>query len=65
MDCACFESVRTELKLVLALHSGYAVTAGHFSSPVATDIAAGAPQDGGGGKVWEIFILSMAEVLPL
>ncbi|MCJ8730858.1 hypothetical protein PDJAM_G00189280 [Pangasius djambal] len=31
---------------------GYAVTAGHFSSPTAIDIAAGAPQDGGGGKVY-------------
>lgn len=30
---------------------GYAVTAGHFSSPTAIDVAAGAPQDNGGGKV--------------
>lgn len=45
------------------LHSGYAVTAGHFSSPTAIDIAAGAPQDGGGGKVIRICFLSMSEVL--
>ncbi|XP_052006610.1 integrin alpha-9-like [Xyrauchen texanus] len=31
---------------------GYAVTAGHFSSPTSLDIAAGAPQDSGGGKVY-------------
>ncbi|KAI1894239.1 hypothetical protein AGOR_G00113770 [Albula goreensis] len=31
---------------------GYAVTAGHFSSPVATDVVGGAPQDGGEGKVY-------------
>ncbi|KAI5108599.1 integrin alpha-9 [Silurus meridionalis] len=31
---------------------GYAVTAGHFSSTSAIDIAAGAPQDGGKGKVY-------------
>uniref|UniRef100_W5L2A1 Integrin, alpha 9 n=1 Tax=Astyanax mexicanus TaxID=7994 RepID=W5L2A1_ASTMX len=31
---------------------GYAVTAGHFSSPTTIDVAAGAPQDGGGGKVY-------------
>ncbi|XP_073690664.1 integrin alpha-9-like [Garra rufa] len=31
---------------------GYAVTAGHFSSPNTIDIAAGAPQDSGGGKVY-------------
>ncbi|XP_030628910.1 integrin alpha-9 [Chanos chanos] len=31
---------------------GYAVTAGHFSSPSAIDVAAGAPQDSGGGKVY-------------
>jgi len=30
---------------------GYAVTAGHFSSPNTIDVAAGAPQDSGGGKV--------------
>uniref|UniRef100_A0A8C1PKU2 Integrin, alpha 9 n=1 Tax=Cyprinus carpio TaxID=7962 RepID=A0A8C1PKU2_CYPCA len=31
---------------------GYAVTAGHFSSPNTIDVAAGAPQDSGGGKVY-------------
>ncbi|XP_076830390.1 integrin alpha-9 isoform X2 [Brachyhypopomus gauderio] len=31
---------------------GYAVTAGHFSSPTAVDVAAGAPQDSGAGKVY-------------
>ncbi|KAJ8334570.1 hypothetical protein SKAU_G00402090, partial [Synaphobranchus kaupii] len=31
---------------------GYAVTAGHFSSPTATDVVGGAPQDGGEGKVY-------------
>ncbi|XP_062851911.1 integrin alpha-9 isoform X2 [Trichomycterus rosablanca] len=31
---------------------GYSVSAGHFSSPTAIDIAAGAPQDSGGGKVY-------------
>ncbi|XP_041104181.1 integrin alpha-9-like [Polyodon spathula] len=31
---------------------GYAVTAGHFSQPIATDIVGGAPQDGGVGKVY-------------
>ncbi|XP_036429517.1 integrin alpha-9 isoform X2 [Colossoma macropomum] len=31
---------------------GYAVTAGHFSSPTTIDVAAGAPQDGGEGKVY-------------
>uniref|UniRef100_A0A7N8X3V3 Integrin, alpha 9 n=1 Tax=Mastacembelus armatus TaxID=205130 RepID=A0A7N8X3V3_9TELE len=31
---------------------GYAVTAGHFSSPDVIDIAAGAPQHGGSGKVY-------------
>uniref|UniRef100_A0A8C8FLR0 Integrin alpha-2 domain-containing protein n=1 Tax=Oncorhynchus tshawytscha TaxID=74940 RepID=A0A8C8FLR0_ONCTS len=30
---------------------GYAVTAGHFSSPNFIDVAAGAPQHSGGGKV--------------
>ncbi|MBN3300839.1 ITA9 protein, partial [Amia calva] len=30
---------------------GYAVTAGHFSSPTATDVVGGAPQDGDKGKV--------------
>uniref|UniRef100_A0A671K6M3 Integrin alpha-9-like n=1 Tax=Sinocyclocheilus anshuiensis TaxID=1608454 RepID=A0A671K6M3_9TELE len=30
---------------------GYAVTAGHFSSPNTIDVAAGAPQDSGVGKV--------------
>lgn len=30
---------------------GYAVTAGHFSSPNVIDVAAGAPQHGGSGKV--------------
>lgn len=30
---------------------GYAVTAGHFSTPTAIEVAAGAPQDSGGGKV--------------
>lgn len=33
-------------------HSGYAVTAGHFSQPTTTDVVGGAPQDGGIGKVW-------------
>uniref|UniRef100_A0A4W4H461 Integrin alpha-2 domain-containing protein n=1 Tax=Electrophorus electricus TaxID=8005 RepID=A0A4W4H461_ELEEL len=31
---------------------GYAVTAGHFSSRTAIDVAAGAPQDSGDGKVY-------------
>ncbi|XP_033856364.1 integrin alpha-9-like isoform X2 [Acipenser ruthenus] len=31
---------------------GYAVTAGHFSQPTATDVVGGAPQDGGVGKVY-------------
>ncbi|XP_041920787.1 integrin alpha-9 [Alosa sapidissima] len=31
---------------------GYAVTAGHFSTPNTIDVAAGAPQDSGGGKVY-------------
>uniref|UniRef100_A0A8C7GVK9 Integrin, alpha 9 n=1 Tax=Oncorhynchus kisutch TaxID=8019 RepID=A0A8C7GVK9_ONCKI len=31
---------------------GYAVTAGHFSSPNFIDVAAGAPQHSGGGKVY-------------
>ncbi|XP_042716262.1 integrin alpha-9 isoform X4 [Chrysemys picta bellii] len=31
---------------------GYAVTAGHFSQPTTTDVAGGAPQDGGIGKVY-------------
>ncbi|XP_068597010.1 integrin alpha-9 [Brachionichthys hirsutus] len=31
---------------------GYAVTAGHFSSPGVVDIAAGAPQHSGSGKVY-------------
>ncbi|KAJ7984958.1 hypothetical protein DPEC_G00360140 [Dallia pectoralis] len=31
---------------------GYAVTAGHFSSPNVIDVAAGAPQHRGGGKVY-------------
>lgn len=30
---------------------GYAVTAGHFSHPSATDVVGGAPQDEGIGKV--------------
>lgn len=47
---------------MFALHSGYAVTAGHFSSPTAIDIAAGAPQDGGGGKVIGICFLSVFKV---
>uniref|UniRef100_A0A8C1DTE4 Integrin, alpha 9 n=1 Tax=Cyprinus carpio carpio TaxID=630221 RepID=A0A8C1DTE4_CYPCA len=34
---------------------GYAVTAGHFSSPNTIDVAAGAPQDSGGGKVSGFF----------
>lgn len=36
----------------LLSHSGYAVTAGHFSQPTTTDVVGGAPQDGGIGKVW-------------
>ncbi|MGH0136001.1 UNVERIFIED_CONTAM: hypothetical protein FKN15_061956 [Acipenser sinensis] len=31
---------------------GYAVTAGHFSQPTATDVVGGAPQDEGVGKVY-------------
>lgn len=31
---------------------GYAVTAGHFSSPSVVDVAAGAPQHSGAGKVY-------------
>ncbi|XP_042331556.1 integrin alpha-9 [Sceloporus undulatus] len=31
---------------------GYAVTAGHFSQPMTTDVVGGAPQDGGVGKVY-------------
>uniref|UniRef100_A0AAY4E1E5 Integrin alpha-2 domain-containing protein n=1 Tax=Denticeps clupeoides TaxID=299321 RepID=A0AAY4E1E5_9TELE len=31
---------------------GYAVAAGHFSSTTSIDVAAGAPQDSGGGKVY-------------
>ncbi|XP_039592127.1 integrin alpha-9 [Polypterus senegalus] len=31
---------------------GYAVTAGHFSQPTATDVVGGAPQDEGLGKVY-------------
>ncbi|MBN3318326.1 ITA9 protein, partial [Atractosteus spatula] len=31
---------------------GYALTAGHFSSPTATDIVGGAPRDGANGKVY-------------
>ncbi|TTI76914.1 Integrin alpha-9 [Bagarius yarrelli] len=37
---------------LIPCYEGYAVTAGHFSSPTAVDIAAGAPQDAGGGKVY-------------
>nr|XP_060639313.1 integrin alpha-9 [Anolis sagrei ordinatus] len=31
---------------------GYAVTAGHFSQPMTTDVVGGAPQDGGVGKIY-------------
>lgn len=37
---------------------GYAVTAGHFSSPNTIDVAAGAPQDSGGGKVGGFHLVS-------
>lgn len=36
---------------LLSLSPGYAVTAGHFSSPNVIDIAAGAPQHSSSGKV--------------
>uniref|UniRef100_A0A665WPY2 Uncharacterized protein n=1 Tax=Echeneis naucrates TaxID=173247 RepID=A0A665WPY2_ECHNA len=36
---------------------GYAVTAGHFSSPNVIDIAAGAPQHSGSGKVRDFIFL--------
>lgn len=36
---------------LLSVSPGYAVTAGHFSSPNVIDIAAGAPQHSGSGKV--------------
>lgn len=36
---------------LLSVCPGYAVTAGHFSSPDVIDIAAGAPQHSGSGKV--------------
>lgn len=48
---------------MFALYSGDAVTAGHFSSPTSIDIAAGAPRDGGGGKVIGICFFFMSEVL--
>lgn len=37
--------------LLLSVSPGYAVTAGHFSSPNVIDVAAGAPQHNGVGKV--------------
>ena len=36
---------------LLSLLLGYAVSAGHFSSPNVIDVAAGAPQHNGSGKV--------------
>uniref|UniRef100_A0A665WNJ2 Uncharacterized protein n=1 Tax=Echeneis naucrates TaxID=173247 RepID=A0A665WNJ2_ECHNA len=41
---------------------GYAVTAGHFSSPNVIDIAAGAPQHSGSGKVYIFKIDGMSLV---
>lgn len=40
-----------DLQLTPSLLLGYAVTAGHFSAPNVIDIAAGAPQHSGSGKV--------------
>lgn len=41
----------TRGQLRYRVSAGYAVTAGHFSAPNAIDIAAGAPQHSGSGKV--------------
>lgn len=49
---SCCDWLFIYLFIYLLYHSGYAVTAGHFSQPTATDIVGGAPQDGGIGKVW-------------
>uniref|UniRef100_A0AAR2JJ76 Integrin alpha-2 domain-containing protein n=1 Tax=Pygocentrus nattereri TaxID=42514 RepID=A0AAR2JJ76_PYGNA len=43
---------RDDLSIQRYSYLGYAVTAGHFSSPTTIDVAAGAPQDGGEGKVY-------------
>ncbi|MED6275680.1 Integrin alpha-9 [Characodon lateralis] len=40
------------LSINFSVSPGYAVTAGHFSSPNAIDVAAGAPQHNGVGKVY-------------
>lgn len=37
--------------MITSVSTGYAVAAGHFSSPNVVDIAAGAPQHSGVGKV--------------
>lgn len=42
---------------------GYSVSAGHFSSPTSIEIAAGAPQDNGEGKVSEEEMFSFMKVL--
>lgn len=44
-------SVQSSCISLLSVSPGYAVTAGHFSSPNVIDIAAGAPQHSGSGKV--------------
>lgn len=42
---------------------GYAVTAGHFSAPNVIDIAAGAPQHSGSGKVGSsLYLLSYCQL---
>lgn len=41
---------------------GYSVTAGHFSAPNVIDIAAGAPQHSGSGKVESAPFLSCPDV---
>lgn len=49
--CVMKECRKHKRQLIASVSPGYAVTAGHFSSPHAIDIAAGAPQHSGSGKV--------------
>lgn len=47
----CFNIPRCSQSITDLCFLGYAVTAGHFSSLNTIDVAAGAPQDSGRGKV--------------
>lgn len=51
MRMNCTSVYKRSCDWFLSMSPGYAVTAGHFSSPNVIDVAAGAPQHSGSGKV--------------